>query len=415
MDEREDVSPEDAKALYDDLTSAAYRRSLTETRLRQAMNTIEWDEIISVGAHWIMQNPKFFVSAVGDPEAFLRQYIYAESFCLRRLLSEKSILELIPVARRATFLGIAYPTCGASDLKAMIDAALGLGVDRKVIASALIARIETLKPDALEELQSFLGENVSVFDTSDFELVALLCAEKIPAEVIKMRRRIALRIGEVKAAEICTVAAECVSSLQRLELNDLEALSLKNHLTIALRLEPFEERQAHWTEPQAKTIEFLMQLMIELGEKAHEFFPAIRRVFNSVSPVVLCRTVAWCIFEEAHPRWHVEHEPFEIPIEASKWWGLWLNVEDRLEEAGYIIGRVEEGSFTPRGETRPVRQHQVQYGDELFVADRHQHRYFPAKGDLVLVHATDAEFLTKRGTMRIYRANFTPVDRRKES
>ncbi len=414
------ISRDEANRLMVSLSEQAAHGGLSEDALSRAVWLYDDSaEYIpeSVGTNWIIRNPLTFSDQIVYVEGFLRDH-FSAPHCTELILLYPKVLSLIPGRRREAFIRDAYLKNGARNM-GWIRAAMRTGISPKAISAMIKDRLAPLpaiehgstihtpfheffdsaivrvRPPMVNVAESFrqlpraeqaaspAPERIwefepdttwNVLTDEDFLAIARLCAEKAPKLTLQHRWDLAVKLPPQQVQEICVAAAERVPTLLHQNLEDLQLLPLDVRLRMARRITvPPCGNEA------VVTGKFLVDLLLNMDlPEAIAFHEQIADTLHAINPTTLYRCT-----------WKQRLQP-KIGRTAE-----WLNgvLRDDLNFAGCFIGIIGEGQYRDRqGSVR--RQWQVRDHGLTYVQDRHQHRYLPKRGDIVLYRPKAGKRLT---------------------
>lgn len=388
-----------ATEVREGLNAAAKAGTLTPEMLTEALYTIEdgGPGCIpdSIGAMWILEHPAEFAQAVGDVHAFLEANMDMGYDFIARVLQCITLLKYVPEAAREDFICRAFAKRGHIG-RYFVRAMYELGFSREFIADLIILRLRAITPENLKcanTLDDFLGyagaehhegsANAPWLVLGDRLMEALrICAEKSPARTLKDSSAFGLWLSPEEVKEIRVAAANRLENLAG-PANVLMSLPVDTLLALIRRT-----KKVSGDDSNAAVVLAKLAMLQEEG-----FMAEIRPLLDQFYVFVLYRAVQLVAKECLSPA-------LCAPLTAE--------CERRLLAAGYLYGRIEEGTFLDRKSGRQRRQMQVKAGGMTYVPDRSSHRYFPQVGDQVVFKPGRA--LTPKVTAVI----FVPVDPKKE-
>lgn len=386
------------------LTELAVSGRLTCEQLDQAMRAMYDDgDCIdqSIGFTWLCQEPDLF------GQVAVRLGFKVSDFLLEhgdlcwvgsRILLYPCLLALIPEEEREGFVRQVYCRYGAfneSWIRVVLEAG---GVPRATISELLLERLERVRDDCDSancgnDVWDFLRfghrgyrdepTSWNILTDDQFRLALDICARKSPREFFENRGQIEQRLGSGSAGkaeltELGRAVIMKVKSLTPAQQRFVEEQDIDFRIAVARNLKT----------GAASVIPLLVQLVPDQGA---QLFAELAPMFEGGGIASVYRST-----------WEIRHRE-------GKPLAPWLEAElkARLTAAGYFLGTVTEGWFTPRGKSQAIRQHEVKDGAKgvTFIWDRYQTGYYPQVGDEVLIYARGAHWLTDY----VARAAFLPA------
>lgn len=434
------VSYEEQETLRQALSAMADAGTLTLAMLIDAIYTHHEDSdgpTESVGADWIFHHAVEFGRALGDGLlAFLREHMNAAYF-LELLILSADVVALVPEAERAAFWRDAYVKKGARNF-GWIEAARVAGISDSAIQAMILARLRAITPDMMRyanNVDEFLmyGDGCSldceqairiqreqaergvplvdryrpkfsveypwgVLTDEQFVEALEICAQKSPAKLVSLWRKLMLRASREVVYRLCEGILSNASALSW-SATDVRPFSLASRLALANKMEPVN---GFALETQVNVINFLLDCFHDLlnfpVETVGAFWKNIERILEPANGAIVYRTM----------RRRFEEQP-QLTLNGVVAIQAWL--ESFIERKDYKLGRIEEGTYRDRKSGQSRRQFQVWAGRTIYVQDRDGHRYFPRVGDEVLFRPASGRWLTPT----VCAVHFIPVDPSRES
>ncbi|MBP9821874.1 MAG: hypothetical protein KBC81_00260 [Candidatus Pacebacteria bacterium] len=389
---------EATKKMLAELEARWASKTLTADFLSQAVRTE--DEIMvrdSVGTYWLFNynRPRYAdVFTVGDidPMVFLRNHLDVGHF-VRAALSG-GFITLLPVDRRVelvreAYLGLNYAYLG------LAAAGLESGIAREDLAGMIYARLDKIvvREGCSNMLDDFLARGLdlgttnsdgSIFDDATLKDLMLMAARKAPTSVLRYQQNIKTRLDEESVVEICKAAAEHLTSLRCLGFGHFVRIQNDEKARIVSRVAA-----------DGNNTTLLCELAVDLvfknvldphratGRGILEKLPGMTLFMVAIKAGEKDLQSTWC--------WDASREYFY----------------ERLFRAGYNTGLVYEDSFQhkTRGTVRQMAANTI-HGDK-YVFDDRSHRWYPSKGDRVIIDTGRARRLTSKVSV----AYFIPLDK----
>ncbi len=409
------------RTLLKELDSHLAAKTFTAEILSHAVRTI--DEILireSIGSFWLFERRPVYAGGMGrasgytyhcsqvfgeggiDALEFLRNHKDVDEF-VRRAIRSKEFMEFLPSGRRAEIVREAYLGLDHAH-NGQASACLKVGISREASASMIRARLEKIvvREGNGNQLSSFieygLGESWNmreekfdlpddsdwaVFDDNELKEVMLMAAQKAPNDVLRYKKKIGLRLSSETVLEVCHEAAKHLASLRCLELGHLDFLALEEKARILSRVMPDGNNSAVLA---GLAVELIFRGFID-GHQAN-----VREVLEKLNGGTLFRTA---------------YRASNKDVASATAWDITRGYfYDRLHKDGYTYGVVEEETF-PHKKKGNVRQLVVNKEGKKYVFDDRDHRWFPSKGDPVIVNVRAARSLTPR----VFVAYFLPIEK----
>lgn len=437
------------------LTRRAESGTLTEKELSEAIDvSYKSDHVYpeSVGTEWIHREPELFSGVVTDVFTFLWEHRNTNRCGLWLIHYAEVLAQIETIADRTVYVREVYLTHGDFNY-GWVRAALEVEIPRPEIAKMFLERLEatTVQSGIANDVDSFLRsgsggyqeehikdmldsqsfeineENIrrtlrhsrpsvdenpelsriitylptvggtmqeddlngwvfdqtapwSVFDDESIKEAFMICVRKSPKEALRHSDSIERRLRDCDATmEIRVAAANLLTSVHHQELSMLRTLPLDCRVALCKRLVLDGYLGAEIT------IRFVVDTTLACREPFEFFVSTAKSLLDGPPATVLFRQTRG--FAEKMPQWLTDY------------------LLNRLEADGYAVGRVREGEYQRR------RQWYIQKGDVRCVQNRNQHRYFPQEGDLVAVREESSRFLARHGGMRIFAADFIPLEK----
>ncbi len=409
-----DMSYEQIKQVYAGLDCRLAAGTLTPELLATAIRAVRYDQgdgpPYSLGLHWLWNKAQdkkgyysYKIEEVGD-RTIVKRVVPNPLPWLEAFMEDGSLMSAIichggvlnAVEDRVGLGKLVFQTYvrfGAHNHDGMIAASFEAGVDPAMLRQAVLARVETCDPKAIETFLKYGCHGVG--DLADKSLWGLLRRDELESVLmlsallapnLVLSREVADKIEYVlreRAHEVFDAAAAELSTLAGVDMARIGYSYSDATFAIAsrLRLEECDTDQA---------AEFLLKLVISSPTSPKAVFKLLRSKFQAISAPRLCRLIRNLDTVHKKARENDRLALFPVPD------GLWNYMEDRLDEDGYVRGKLSSGTYFNRRLNQEARQLQLVADDAIYIHDDFAHRYYPSEGAFVLVKADRARLLTRR-------------------